>query len=240
MKRIILHWSAGGNRASELDRQHYHRIVEADGRVVIGRFGISANAAPILGGYAAHTLGCNTDSIGVSMAGMRGAIEFPFNPGPEPITEVQWRATAALVARLCKLYRIPVTPQTVLSHAEVQGTLGIRQRGKWDVTRLPWDSRIVGAKACGDAFRTLVQASLGNAGAEPTAATAPPARPVLRSGMSGPDVSALQGGLIRAGMTVVHDGNFGPITKRAVIALQRARGLSADGVVGPATWAALP
>lgn len=239
MKRIILHWSAGGNRASDLDRQHYHYIVEGDGRIVPGRYPVIANKAPIRGGYAAHTLHCNTDSIGISMAGMRGAVEFPFNPGPEPITEKQWLAAADLAARLCGTYRIAVTPQTVLSHAEVQPNLGIKQRGKWDVTRLPWAPNVIGAKACGDRFRVAVSARL-EMPAESPSAPQEPARPVLRVGIAGADVLDLQGALIRAGMTVSQDGHFGAITQRAVIAFQKSKGLRADGVVGPATWAALP
>ena len=38
---------------------------------------------------------------------------------------------------------------------------------------------------------------------------------------------------------VTADGVFGPGTRAAVVAFQRAHGLAADGVVGPATWAAL-
>ena len=45
-------------------------------------------------------------------------------------------------------------------------------------------------------------------------------------------------GLQRA-LGITADGVFGPGTLRAVKRFQRSKGLTADGVVGPATWAAL-
>src|SRR5712664_3382500 len=64
--------------------------------------------------------------------------------------------------------------------------------------------------------------------------------PVLRQGSSGPDVTALQQKLKDLGFDPNGvDGNFGPGTKAAVIAFQQSKGLQADGVVGPATMAAL-
>lgn len=61
----------------------------------------------------------------------------------------------------------------------------------------------------------------------------------LRQGGQGEGVRALQQQLSALGNSLTVDGNFGPGTKAAVAAFQEAKGLAADGVVGPATWAAL-
>lgn len=63
--------------------------------------------------------------------------------------------------------------------------------------------------------------------------------PLLRRGSRGPDVERLQRGLAQAGFGVPRDGIFGANTEAAVRRYQQARGLVADGVVGPATWTAL-
>ncbi len=65
------------------------------------------------------------------------------------------------------------------------------------------------------------------------------ANALLREGDGGPDVAQLQRQLTRAGFPCAVDGDFGPRTRDAVIAFQRARGLAADGVAGPATRTAL-
>lgn len=73
-----------------------------------------------------------------------------------------------------------------------------------------------------------------------TAAPAPPApSPALRVGHQGPTVRHLQERLVASGHPTGVDEQFGPATDAAVRAFQRAKGLDADGVVGPATWAAL-
>lgn len=61
----------------------------------------------------------------------------------------------------------------------------------------------------------------------------------VRRGDTGSAVSALQSQLASQGYTVGVDGNFGPGTESAVLSFQRARGLTADGVVGANTWHAL-
>lgn len=64
-------------------------------------------------------------------------------------------------------------------------------------------------------------------------------RPELSLGATGSAVTELQTLLTRAGQSTAADGTFGPATHASVIAFQRSRGLTPDGVVGSRTWAAL-
>jgi putative chitinase len=65
--------------------------------------------------------------------------------------------------------------------------------------------------------------------------------PTLQQGSSGPEVTDLQQRLKDLGFDPKGvDGFFGPGTRAAVIAFQQSKGLQADGIVGPATQAALP
>lgn len=52
-------------------------------------------------------------------------------------------------------------------------------------------------------------------------------------------VKAAQRLLRDAGLPVVADGYYGPLTASAVEQFQTVRGLAVDGIVGPRTWAAL-
>ena len=62
----------------------------------------------------------------------------------------------------------------------------------------------------------------------------------LKKGMTGSDVLALQSALDALGYaTGGADGDFGAKTEAAVKAFQKAKGLEADGIVGPYTLAAL-
>ena len=63
--------------------------------------------------------------------------------------------------------------------------------------------------------------------------------PILRKGDQGDDVTVLQNELIEAGFNVFADGDFGEHTEEAVKAFQTRQGLTADGIVGESTWAAL-
>ena len=66
--------------------------------------------------------------------------------------------------------------------------------------------------------------------------SAPTPEPVMRSGSMGEGVSKLQQRLKELGYyTGTVDGQFGPGTRTAVTAFQQHNGLTADGIVGPAT-----
>ncbi len=64
--------------------------------------------------------------------------------------------------------------------------------------------------------------------------------PTIKKGSKGPAVARLQQALANLGYDPgVVDGDFGAKTDKAVRAYQAARSLTADGIVGPKTWAAL-
>lgn len=169
MKRVICHWTAGGYRATSLDRAHYHLLIEGNGTLVRGSHSIADNVSTADGVYAAHTARCNAGSIGVAVCCMGGAQASPFHPGTYPMTRAQWETMAKVVAQLCQFYRIPVTPQTVLGHGEVEVYLGIPQHGKWDPMVLPWAPEMSRTQV-GHHLRALVQrALLGEDAAEPPA-----------------------------------------------------------------------
>jgi peptidoglycan hydrolase-like protein with peptidoglycan-binding domain len=68
-----------------------------------------------------------------------------------------------------------------------------------------------------------------------------PGQPTIGPGATGDAVRRLQRALRRtANLGVTVDGNFGPITEKAVKEFQQGAGLAVDGIVGPQTWNALP
>jgi len=158
VKRIIIHWTAGTHLASSSDLDHYHVLVEGDGKIRQGRRNPEANRSTSDGDYAAHTRALNTGSIGVALCAMHGAREGPFRAGTHAITSEQVEALARVCADLCQTYNIPVTRETVLTHAEVEPTLGVRQRAKWDITWLPGMSEPDDAVVVGDTLRSMVRA----------------------------------------------------------------------------------
>ena len=137
MKRIILHWTAGGYYPNSHDLECYHFLVDKAGNVYSGKFMPECNEICKFNAYAAHTGGGNTGSIGVAMCAMEG-FKDKNSVGNYPITAKQFEATMELCARLAKKYNIKVTSDNVMTHYE----FGIKNpktssAGKIDIIFLP-------------------------------------------------------------------------------------------------------
>jgi len=157
LHRIHMHWTGGAYGDIALERAHYHVIVLENGKVVSGDLKPEANVNCTDGQYAAHTRAANSGAIGVAVDAMGGAKESPFFAGKYPITEIQMRSLAREVANLCETYDIPVSRWSTLTHAEIQPTLGIKQRWKWDITWLPGMDKPGDPIEVGDMIRDMIR-----------------------------------------------------------------------------------
>lgn len=155
MKRIVCHWTAGAYNPSANDLSHYHLLVDGDSELHRGTHSIAQNHHDARGGYAAHTYGLNTDSIGVSICCMGGA-QGKQSLGRYPLKKEQWETLAHAVAELCTKYKLEPTEREVLMHGDVHRVYGIDQWGKWDINFLPWAPKM-GHDDVGHEFRRLVK-----------------------------------------------------------------------------------
>lgn len=237
MNRLIWHHTGGGYAPNAVDRRAYHRLIDGEGDVHAGDFAIEASAPGRIqrGAHAAHTLNLNTGSIGLSVCAMVGGVWANPRASRAFPRAVQIDAMISETARLCLEFGIVPTDRTVLTHAEVEPTLGVKQRNKWD---FDYDLRGFRALrdpiALGDELRQELAQALRGIGSVPMPPPLPVTRPLLRQGAVGDHVRELQRAL---GVTV--DGQFGPATRAAVVAFQRRHSLLPDGIVGQMTWAAL-
>src|SRR5688572_11944664 len=112
-KRIILHWTGGGAKASDFEKQHYHYLVEQTGKIVAG-VPVTQNMTNVKDGvpYAAHTKGFNSFSVGISFCGMGDAPSLTDwkkgKHGTVPLTEVQLEAGCRFIGLLCRAWELPV------------------------------------------------------------------------------------------------------------------------------------
>lgn len=88
-------------------------------------------------------------------------------------------------------------------------------------------------------LKTVTETVPATTAANTTPATAGPQQ-TLKPGDTGPQVKALQQALATLGYSPgTPDGDYGATTQAAVVKFQTSKGLTPDGVVGPATLAAL-
>lgn len=159
IKRIHWHWTAGAPGINPHEADSYNYVITWPDGKVVPCVPDNRQIPPLLNGaYAAHTLNANSNAIGISLDCMALAKERPFDPGKYPITKEQLEAMVRLTAVLNKKYKIAVTRETNLSHAEVQKTLKIKQKNKWDITWLPGMDKPGDPIIVGDRIRAMVQA----------------------------------------------------------------------------------
>ena len=155
VRGIVWHWTAGAHGVIELERHHYNWVFDNLGNVYDGNHSVQdqVNYDVQSGVGASHTKSMNTGWLGLSVDAMAGAVESPLNWGSNPLTWAGIDAMLDWTMELCKEYDIPVSPWTTLSHAEVQQTLGVQQRFKWDYKVLPGYTRAEDARKVGDVLR---------------------------------------------------------------------------------------
>ena len=137
MKRIIIHWTGGKYTPNNIDLEHYHFLIDGNGKIIEGKYKPEDNLNCNDNIYAAHTGGGNTAAVGVALCGMFG-FHSRFNQGLFPITKKQCDVLFRFVSDLSKKYNIPITSNTILTHYE----FGLKNPatssfGKIDINFLP-------------------------------------------------------------------------------------------------------
>lgn len=137
MKKIIIHWTAGGPIPTSYEKQFYHYLLDSVGKIYSGKFKPEDNLICKKGLYAAHCGGGNTGAIGVSMCGMVN-FKDKDHQGSFPLTKMQFEAAMKFCAELAKKYNIPITPDTIMTHYEFgQKNPKTTSAGKPDIDFLP-------------------------------------------------------------------------------------------------------
>lgn len=151
ISQIRWHWTGGQHKANTTDRAAYHTLLEGDGKLI--------RLVPYTAARS-HTLNANTGAASLAMCCMAGARERPFLWGTAPMTSAQLYALVVETAALSRQYDIPVSPFSMMSHSEVQPTLGIAQNQKWDINIIPGMEAPGNPIAVGDKIREMVRREL--------------------------------------------------------------------------------
>jgi len=159
---IRWHWAASSYAVNEEVLSHYNDGHDHLGNSYDGgaRAEHQANYNWRTGVGVSHTKNNNSGIIGQAVIAMGNAEGWPLDVGQYPMT---WVGIDAMLMRSIDYHHqfdIPISPWSMLTHAEVQPTLGIAQRGKWDIRWLPNGSTVVDARKAGDILRARMQAML--------------------------------------------------------------------------------
>lgn len=137
MKRIIIHWTAGIYYPTNYEKEHYHFLVDKDGKIHNGKFSPNDNKNCTDGKYAQHTGGGNTGSIGIAICGMAG-FKNKSSIGNYPILKKQFESCMEFCAKLVKTYGLQINDQSIMTHYEFgKKNPKTTSAGKIDIIYLP-------------------------------------------------------------------------------------------------------
>jgi hypothetical protein len=158
LRGVVWHWTAGRYGTIAMERKAYNGLHDQNGERHDGDWRPEAQARYRAGVYgASHTRNMNTGWIGESCDAMAGARERPLVWGPAPLTWPQVHSMLRATAEHCRAFDIPNSRFSTLGHAEVERTLGVKQKNKWDFTVLPGDTKVRDAIECGDVLREMLE-----------------------------------------------------------------------------------
>jgi hypothetical protein len=231
--RITAHHTGGGYKPNATDLAAYPKCIDGDGQVHHGKFPLLANAVGrklVAGAYYPHTRGLNSGNLGIALCAMASGVWANPRASKAFPRLVQIDALIDEMAKDCREFGIVPSREHTLSHAEVEPTLGVKQKQKWDFDYQIRNTAGRDPIAIFDEIRQEVTMRLRGVTIIPPRSP----RPDLRQGATGGHVLALQRAL-----GIKDDGAFGPKTRAAVVAFQRRHNLLPDGNVSRMTWAAL-
>lgn len=146
-KQIVLHWTAGNYTPCKTDLQHYHYIIDKQGKVCTGVYEPKDNLNCYDGKYAAHCGGGNTGRIGIAIACRKNIYM--------PPTKKQIESMCNLAAQLCLTYGLK--PKDCITHAEFgAANPKTSSYGKIDINYIPYEG-IAGVKETGNYLRNKIQ-----------------------------------------------------------------------------------
>jgi hypothetical protein len=159
---IIWHWAASSYTVTDKVLSHYNDGHDHLGNSYDGgaRAEHQANYDWRKGVGVSHSRNANTGRIGQAVIAMGNAEGWPLDVGQYPMT---WAGIDAMLMRGVDYhyqFDIPITPWSMLTHAEIQPTLGITQNGKWDIRWLPEDAKVTDAREAGDILRARMRGML--------------------------------------------------------------------------------
>lgn len=151
-QKIVAHWTAGYGYPNNEELEHYHYVIDREGKVHIGHYKPEDNNNCQDGKYAMHCGGGNTGAIGVALCGMLH-FDSKTKKSDCDLNITQFDSLYHLVRNLLDKYKIILSKSTVYTHAEFGlANPNTESAHKIDIIYIP-HLKLYGIKECGDEIR---------------------------------------------------------------------------------------